>query len=316
VGDSPDSGLRLHTGFYREINDLLGFTRMPLFTFLSGIVYAYRPFQNDIHKFISKKVRRLLIPMLVVGTAFAVVQANIGGANSTTQNWYLLHVIPVAHFWFIESIFIIFIFMIPFELLNAFNKKLSFFGIFLFSSIIYLSDFEFVYFSVSGAIYLLPFFLLGMAVQRYNVSDCMPKYIGWILTFIVIGLLSSTIINVVPVNEKRSIFGLVLGGLFCFALLFLKMENNILSHIGFFSYSIYLYHVFFTAGTRIALEYIDIINVDLLFSLSLILGIIGPIIVELVCNGSNFTRLFFLGKKKAPYNELWISKHLLRDNVR
>jgi len=123
VGDTPNSGLRIENGLYRDINDLLIYIRMPLFTFLSGVVYAYRPFKSNIRHFILGKCRRLLLPLLVVGTTFAIIQANISSANSSINNWYLIHIIPVAHFWFIEAIFIIFMIIIPLELGKTFENK-------------------------------------------------------------------------------------------------------------------------------------------------------------------------------------------------
>ena len=298
VVGAPDSGLRIQGGFYREINDVFVFIRMPLFTFLSGIVYASRPFHKDIRLFVTGKIRRLLIPMLVVGTIFAIAQSKIGGTHYSVQDWKLIHVIPVAHYWFIESIFLIFMLMIPLELINVFNKKSTFIGLFFCSSIIYLSSFEFNYFSVSGAIYLFPFFLMGIATQKYSLIEYAQKYIGWVLAIIVFGLLTAMYFHAIPITDKRTLLGLFIGNLFCLALFYLKIENRTLSRIGYFSYSIYLFHVFFTAGTRMVLYKIGITNINKLFTLSLILGILGPILVELVFNKVNFTRIFFLGKKK------------------
>ena len=44
VGLDPASGLRLPLdSHYRAFNDMLAYIRMPLFTILSGVVYAMRP---------------------------------------------------------------------------------------------------------------------------------------------------------------------------------------------------------------------------------------------------------------------------------
>src|SRR5690606_6901179 len=122
VGIDPQAGLRVADGFMRYFNDALAYIRMPLFTFLSGVVYAYRPFGGDAGQFVAGKCRRLLLPMLVVGTLFAVAQTYTPGANDAVENWRLLHILPVAHFWFIEAIFIIFMIMIPLEILRGFRS--------------------------------------------------------------------------------------------------------------------------------------------------------------------------------------------------
>ena len=69
---------------------------MPLFAFLSGMVYALRPVAGDAQAFVGAKVRRLLVPMLSVGTLFAILQANTPGANFAGHDWALLHIRPVA----------------------------------------------------------------------------------------------------------------------------------------------------------------------------------------------------------------------------
>lgn len=75
LGPFPSSGLRVADGLVRWFNDGLAYLPMPLFTVLSGLVYGLRPFAtgDSSQAFLLGKVRRLLIPMLVVGTAFAVV---------------------------------------------------------------------------------------------------------------------------------------------------------------------------------------------------------------------------------------------------
>jgi hypothetical protein len=41
-------------------------------------------------------VRRLLLPLITVGTIFAIVQAVTPGANSAVDHWWLLHIVPVG----------------------------------------------------------------------------------------------------------------------------------------------------------------------------------------------------------------------------
>ena len=53
--------------------------------------------------------------MLVVGTAFAVMQAMTPGANSSIEDWRFLHLKPVGHFWFLESLFLVFLALVPLE---------------------------------------------------------------------------------------------------------------------------------------------------------------------------------------------------------
>jgi len=296
IGGSSNVGLRLSGGYLREINDVLIYFRMPLFTFLSGYVYAYRPFNSGALQFLKGKARRLLLPMLVVGTLFAVIQANTPSANSSVENWYLLHIMPYAHYWFLESLFLIFILIIPLEHFKIFDNKIFVLITFLIASLIYLSDFVYPWFSVSGAIYLLPYFILGMSVSRFSWTKELNKYWGVFLLIMIIALLVLWDSDASDVG-KRSLFALIVGSVGCTAILITRVRILWLSIIGIYSYSIYLFHVFFTAASRIFLVEFGVQDTAMLFAAGLILGVGGPILVELLLNKYSFARLLFLGKR-------------------
>jgi fucose 4-O-acetylase-like acetyltransferase len=81
IGINQQTGIRIPEGWLRDFNDVLAYIRMPLFTFLSGYVYAFRPFTGHTCQFIKGKARRLLLPMLVEDTLFAIIQSLTPGAN-------------------------------------------------------------------------------------------------------------------------------------------------------------------------------------------------------------------------------------------
>ena len=74
VGDAPDAGLKLPADHRLSVvNHLLSFGRMPLFACIAGFVYGLRPLHGEVAQFIGSKVRRLLLPLLFVGTACAML---------------------------------------------------------------------------------------------------------------------------------------------------------------------------------------------------------------------------------------------------
>lgn len=310
VGVNSTSGLRIDSGLYRDVSDILAYIRMPLFTFLSGIVYAYRPFSGNPAPYLKGKLRRLILPMLTVGTLFAIVQSLVQGTNSSIAEWHLLHIKPVAHFWFIEAIFLIFLVMIPLEMAGAFKTRKGFAVVLAIALLLCLSKIRYGYFSVSGALYLFPFFLLGMALQRFSITRALNSKHGVVLMAILFFLLVLVARDIVAVQAKRSALGLLLGFVACLGLLSLKAQSLILAKIGAFSYSIYLYHVFFTAGSRIALNMLGINDINVLFVSSLVAGVAGPVVTECFLNGTNTTRILLLGKPGADPNDLWLSKQL------
>lgn len=298
IGSSDSVGLKISDGLYRELNDILAYLRMPLFTFLSGVVYAYRPFTDSPGKFIKGKVRRLLMPMLIVGTLFAVMQAWAPGSNNSTQNWSLLHVIPVGHFWFIEAIFIIFMLIIPLEIIGGISNVRNATIVFCLSIFLYLSNLDIPYFAISGAIYLLPFFLSGVALQQSDLIEKINIKVGVFILAITTLMLVLIYTQLLVSDSKRTLVSLLVGILGCIGLLSLKFESYFIARIGAYSYTIYLFHVFFTAGCRIILTKLGHFELNTIFIASLLAGIIGPIILENIFDKYSSTRMLLLGKSK------------------
>jgi len=272
IGNNPSNGLHIESGFLREINDLLETVRMPLFTFLSGMVYAYRPLSDNWPKFLKGKARRLLVPMLVVGTLFAIVQALVPGTNNKIDNWWLLHIYPVQHFWFVEALFWVFIFIIPLELNRLLNNKLvtsliiaAFLALALGQPYTKLLAFK-------GFVYLTPFFLFGMSIVRFKISPLpkLPSLIGFLGIMASIYFLTDGVYG-------RSLLGCVIGIFSCYFLLGWKLEINWLARIGIYSYSIYIFHVFFTAASRIIVNKLFSVSDELNFVIGLLFGVLGPI---------------------------------------
>lgn len=298
IGSSASVGLKVDDGLYRELNDVLAYIRMPLFTFLSGFVYACRPFSHNFALFVKGKFRRLLVPMFVVGTLFAVLQAWAPGSNSSTQHWLLLHIIPVAHFWFVEAIFIIFMLIMLLEVSGGISSVRNAAVLFCLSAALYLSDIDIEYFAISGAIYLLPFFLSGVFVKRFELINKVSIKMGvFVLAVITLGLVL-IYMNWFVADSKRTLISLFIGIFGCIGLLSLRIESSLMARIGTYSYAIYLFHVFFTAGSRIILTKLGYSDLNFIFIVSLVMGLIGPTLLERICDKYSSTRMLLLGKPK------------------
>ena len=308
VGSEATNGLRIAEGIYRDLNDVLIYLRMPLFTFLSGVVYAYRPFREGVKTFLAKKARRLLLPMLTVGSVFALVQYFMPGTNASINNWLLLHIEPVAHFWFIESLFLVFLVIVVLEKSNALNTSVRWALVLLSASALYISPLGSKYFSLSGAFYLLPFFLLGMGVQRYDSFKNINN--GLIVLALCTTLAAFIFIyhEWVPSYGKRTLPSFLIGSLACLCLLSFGFKSRLLASIGVYSYSIYLFHVFFTAFPRIVFGRFDI-AMEIIFVTSLIAGLLGPMVLEVVLARFNSSRVLLLGKSKIKQNPQASSGH-------
>ena len=315
IGASVGSGLHLAgDSFWRNFADGLIYFRMPMFAFLSGVVYARKPFAaGDGTHFLLAKMRRLLLPMLVVGTAFVFVRSNIPGVNVPATNWATLLIMPVAHYWFSESLFIIFIVVMALESLNLLGDLRKFLIVLAFAAIMQLTVSPPPEFSLLGANYLFPFFLFGLGCSRFRIAkiDFLPIYIA-----ILVGTSSYAIAGIlgyVDRTDRISIIALLLGVSACFSLLLSGWKNRTLAFIGFYSYAIYLFHVFFTASTRMFLYSMNLKNITALVIVATVAGVVGPILVEMIADRFALTRTLLLGRAGlAGVKTRWRLMHVRR----
>jgi len=281
VVGSGASGLFLDSDHaLNQVNNVLAYIRMPLFTFLSGFVYACRPYSGEPIKFLKGKVRRLLVPMLLVGTFFAMLQSITPGAHGGNYDWRLLHIIPVAHYWFLESLFILFMLtacLDGFSILSTPGRCVSiWFGAVLLFMFVPTTDM----FGISGAMYLFPFFLLGLACKRFD-DKLKCVHVLWVAVALLSFVLYLSYTNQALPDRAGLVAVLVSGGL-CIALLHSHIQIRWLAWIGYFSFAIYLFHSMFSAASRIALLQLGVDSVAILFGSGMVLGILGPILVSAI----------------------------------
>jgi peptidoglycan/LPS O-acetylase OafA/YrhL len=299
VGADADHGLRVADGALRWLNDGLAYLRMPLFTFLSGLVYGLRPFDGNSQAFLLGKARRLLVPMLFVGTLFALLQATTPGTNSSVGAWYLLHIQPVAHFWFVESLFWVFLVIWALERWTLIGTRNGFIFAMALSCAIYLSIRGWSLLGIEGAIYLMPYFFLGFACARFPFDAHLSNI--WVkLGLAAVAILAAVAMGMpTPNPDRRTVAMLLVGVALCLLCLGSKMKNPWLARIGEHSYAIYLWHVFFTAPIRMVLELIQIDYIALDLVLGTTLGLVGPIYIEHIVSGLRWPALLSLGKSVA-----------------
>ena len=299
-----DTGLRLDDEHpVREVNAMLIYIRMPLFTILSGYVYALRPFSGDARRFVVGKSKRLLIPLLVVGTAFAVVQAITPGANRGREgsDWLLLHIEPVAHFWFLEALFWVFLVVMVLEwrgwLTTVRGLVIVLVAAGLLSAVVQPTQ----WFGFKGAFYLLPFFLFGLGIERFRdqirrrQAMLVAAPIAVVsLTWCILG-----VYDVVDTSSRTSIPSLIAGCSAGFVLVRMGIRSERLATIGVFSYTIYLFHTFGTSAMRIGLERVglDVLAVHLV--LGVVAGVAAPMIVDMIARRRAWSRRALLGRSRA-----------------
>jgi hypothetical protein len=280
-----------------------------LFTVISGWVYAIRPVTKDnVIKFINGKARRLLIPLLAVGLLYFITRLITPGTNraASIEDIWKIYVYQYDLYWYLPSLFWVFI-VISFIEFNQLMNKFSGWLITLFISVITLSlrNIYLVevpnYLGLIGMFYLLPFFVVGIGIGRFHEIFSNKIFVG-VMTFLFIGGILIQQLQWYDVIDlgfhgKSSPLGLLVGMTGTIVLFRVHLVIKWLIYIGGFSYGIYLFHVFGTAGSRIVLNKIGISNDILIFIISLTAGILVPIIIEMVLVKNKYLKFLFLGRK-------------------
>ena len=294
AGDRPTSGLMLPTHHWLRIfNDIIAYVRMPLFAFMSGYMYAHRPCTTISGRFLHNKAQRMLLPVLTVGTIFAFLQASIPGASSMAASWWTLHINPVGHFWFLQSLFIIFLVVVLLEHARMLTSASSFAIAWGLSALLFVTWEAPPHLGLSGSVYLLPFFLGGLACKRFAMEG--RQTIALALFVFVAASVVSIIRPEDPAASGSPIAEMLVGLSGALLLLRSGMKSALLARIGTWSFVIYLLHIFFTAGCRIVLRKFGMTDTGVLLAAGLTAGMTGPVLAALVIRRQPWLDFLLLG---------------------
>lgn len=293
IGSDVDHGLQVDEGSFWRLSYLaLEDIRMPLFTVLSGLVYGYRPLQTigAFPGMVQGKARRLLVPMATVGAVFFGMQLLVPGTNDKPDldDFWRIFIYGFAHLWFVQAIFLIFLTVGILDACNVLSTSRGWLIAFSSSCVLYVAvqlSGPVNVFSASGAIRLLPFFLLGYALTRLP-SLWAPRSILPLASVVFCMAFAARLVLIVTRTEIPDSLDRLLSlsiGVAAVTVLVLIRDRiclRFLAWIGPFSFGIYLLHVFGAAGARIALSRISIDNDILVFAACMLAAIGLPILAE------------------------------------
>ena len=291
-----------HSG-WRYFYYTFEYLRMPLFTTISGYIYSKRPVGDSrLLTFYKGKARRILLPLFFVGTVHFLLQHFIPGTNRTSHlsDVWKIFFTAYEHFYFLQSIFLIFVFIGIIDHLKLMVSPKNWLILFLISALArnLIPQFFHDIFSINGFFKLLPFFILGCGINRFTGIFSLKAFIKPVSIFFLITIFLQQYIwfSGYKINTSElNALSLFVGCSGIISLFYIRKDIPFMSKLGYYSFGIYLFHVFGTAGSRIILMKFDITNNIIVFSLGLFFGILIPIIIELILEKSKITRLLFLG---------------------
>ena len=310
IGATADRGMNVaDDSVWRYMYVGLEDIRMPLFTVLSGYVYAMRPVRSsaDFPSLLRGKTRRLLIPLLTVGVLLFAMQLVVPGTNAAPElsEFWRVYVYGYDHLWFLQSIFLIFLVAAVLDITGALDTRRGWAmctGVSLVLFVAARLPADLNLFSINGALRLLPFFLIGYGMRRHDLLDLRGRAaaIAAIAFAAVYAIRVTVIVDAWnPDPFTRRAISLVVGLLGIVLIYSARryLTARSLAWIGGFSFGIYLFHVFGSAGTRIALNRLDITTEVLVFGVCLVAGVMIPVVFQLIAGKWNPVRVALLGEK-------------------
>lgn len=306
IGSHATSGLRVDAhSIYRQFANLFIYLRMPLFTFLSGFVYAYRPATLAYSgTFAGKKLRRLLLPLLCVSTLYFLLTLVVPDSTGRLplQQMWRIYLFPYVHFWFLQAIILVFAVVIGLEVLQLLANMRRYVIVLAIVMALHLYVGQLnatSLFSAVQAAYLAPFFLLGLGANRFRAVLLQPPCI-WVSFACFLGAMTLHSITVAAhgqIAESATVLGLVIGVSGTLTLIHIVPRCRPLELLGAYSFTIYLFHPFFVAAARSLLKLAQVNSTELGFALGLAAGLLGPPLLEHALRGMPLPRQILLGQR-------------------
>jgi len=326
--------LKLDAGsVWRYIQYPFDYSRVPLFTCISGFVYALRPIASAQAKtFLLKKLSRLSLPMFAWASATYLIFHLAWWGTFDLRSYSEALFYPYQQFWFLQVMLLIFPFTVLMEMCGRYDTFQRWLSL-LFGSLLCMMFYRYVFpggtlvplhsfsfFSFSGFFYLLPFFLLGIGLQRfiYEKGKLTPKHL-WVLGMIAV---SGSILRFIAASHRddptapQSLIQLfsidqILGASFSIiSLLFvfnIRFSIPILAKIGNYAYQIYLIHIIAIFAIAYPLnEIAGVNNLFILIPLCVVVGFSLPIALTHYLSRSDIACLILFGlgkRKKSPLSD-------------
>ena len=307
IGSHTTSGLRVDPhSTYRQFANLFVHLRMPLFTFLSGFVYAYRPATlADAGTFAGKKLSRLLLPLLSVSTLYFLLVLAIPDSTGKLplQQMWRIYLFPYVHFWFLQAIILVFAAVVVLEALQLLVNIRRYAIVLAIAMALHLyvrqQNAETALFSAVHATYLAPFFLLGLGANRFRAVLLRPPCI-WVSLACFLGAMTVHSITVAThgqIADPGTLLGLIIGVSGTLTLIHLFPHIRPLELLGAYSFTIYLFHPFFVAASRSILKLAHVTSTELGFVLGMAAGVLGPPLLERALRSMPLPRRLLLGQR-------------------
>lgn len=298
IGPTSASGMHLpdSSGWHYAMNSL-DFLRMPIFSVVSGFVYArHRVSREMLGGFLRKKVARLGVPLLFLTAVMLMLRRRVYGDETSLGGALFFH---YQHLWFIQALLVLFT---AIALWDAFARPgwpallVAAFGSVLISRSFAVTDFL----SINGAFYLAPFFLFGMVLRLEDAllqRDDLVTLAAWLVGTVLLVNQAVVLLHGEPII-KTSLPAAVCGIGGSYLLLARCPKVRLFDQVGSYSYTIYLWHSVASSALRHVVERWTPMPQAMEFAALLVAGLGLPILIHRAVEGVPVLSLLMAGIRR------------------
>lgn len=276
--------------------------QIPIFMMASGYLYGMAGKQSSYLRFEKKKLINLFVPYIV----FSLVYFGINSVFSSSVNFsydiktlLMLPVKPIAQYWFLFALMLIFI-LVPLLEKVIKNEYILLFIFFVWKLLAmngFLFDEKFaIDYYLAG--YTIFFYMGTTYARKHDDFKFIREKCIYILVCLFIVLFAAAFFikgNDMFISYYR--FGLNMVSIVAFTVLFEKkwevLKCRFIDIIAKYSFQIYLLHTMATAAVRIVLAKLGIYNDLIHFIIALITGIFVSVTVAVICDKTGYLNILF-----------------------
>lgn len=275
-----------------------------LFLFLSGVVYKVTDeWKSKKTKlgFIGYKLYTLGIPYIAFSIVYILINSLVGEANTGFAVSDILYIwkTPVAQYWYLYALFFLFcIFTVFSEILKNWQITLIVVLIGYAAPIfsIPLGSMDVVFYSALA--FGIGTFVNFKSITTLSSSAKCLIVLMHIATGVVLVLLNKT--EAPFIKEIMILFGIYSSIMLISVLQSCKPVARFLDFVNKYSFQIYLLHTIFTAGIRIILLRINVVNWWSHVLLGTVCGLVFSVLAAVIAGKVKFLNFFFFPAKVYP----------------
>jgi surface polysaccharide O-acyltransferase-like enzyme len=295
VGVKADEGLRLPLeSLWHVVMDTFTPIRLPLFTALSGFLYAAMPATREgFPTFARRKLQQLLIPLIFATLVFWSLRQIVFDRHDSL---FWAFVDGYQHLWFIDALLMIFLVVGIID--TQIRSRLAIWWALIAAVVViypFVPDVRLLH--LKNALFLLPFFAFGILLYRTPGLLRNP----WLAGASVVALPVLLAAQFMPIGVGAMINVDLMLRWLCGAVAvvaFLRFFPRIgwLEMLAVYSFTIYLWHPAVNGLVRTVAWRMGIENVPFLFSIGLASAVLLPVVLHRIMLRLPRISMLFIGR--------------------